>query len=151
MLNIQAILYDGAEINSSDVQSEIVNRGRNPMKVLLVDDEEMIVDVGQRMLSRLGYEVLIAKSGHEALSIYRDNADSIGLVVLDMVLPEMSGGEIYDRLRQMNSQVKVILSSGYGLDSKTSEILSRGCSGFIQKPFNLQSLSETIQKVLNET
>ena len=121
------------------------------MKVLLVDDEEMIVDVGQRMLSKLGYEVLIAKNGQEALSIYRGNADSIGLVVLDMVLPEMSGGEIYDRLKEMNSEVKVILSSGYGLDSKTSEILSRGCSGFIQKPFSLQSLYETIQAVLNKT
>lgn len=120
------------------------------MKILLVDDEEMIVDVGQRMLSRLGYEVLIAKSGQEALSIYQANADSIDLVVLDMVLPQMSGEEIYDQLRQMNSEVKVILSSGYGLDSKVSEIMARGCSGFIQKPFNLQSLSETIQAVLGQ-
>ncbi len=121
------------------------------MKILLVDDEEMIADVGQRMLNKLGYEVLVARSGQEALSIYQNHIDSIDLVVLDMVLPEMSGAEIYDRLRQMNPAAKVIISSGYGLDKDMSEILSRGCSGFIQKPFNLRSLSETIQAVLNKT
>ena len=116
--------------------------------VLLVDDEEIVIGVGRQMLEKLGFSVLTATSGKEALDIYRDNKDRIGLVVLDMIMPGMGAGDTYDALQAFDPSIKVLLSSGYGVDQQTSEIMQRGCKGFIQKPFNMQVLSEKIQEVL---
>jgi PAS domain S-box-containing protein len=118
--------------------------------VLLVDDEKTIIDVGQAMLKELGYRVLTAGSGQEALDLYAKQRKEIGLVILDMIMPGMSGGETYDRLKEVAGDVKVILSSGYSLNGEAREILDRGCSGFIQKPFALEELSRKVAKVLDE-
>jgi CheY-like chemotaxis protein len=117
--------------------------------VLLVDDEEMIIDVGSRMLEKLGYETLTASNGSEAIEIYQSRAEDISLVILDMVMPKISGGETFDRLKELNPVIKVILCSGYSIDGQASEILKRGCNAFIQKPFNLKTLSYHIRAVLN--
>ena len=117
--------------------------------VLLVDDEEMIIDVGKRMLDKLGYETLTAMNGTEALEIYKTRGNDISLVILDMVMPKVSGGETFDRLKQINPTIKVILCSGYSIDGQATEILKRGCNAFIQKPFNLKTLSQHIRAVLN--
>ena len=114
----------------------------------MVDDEEMIIDVGTRMLNKLGYDVLSAVSGEEAIEVYNQNQLKIDLVILDMVMPQISGGEAFDRLRKLNPDVSVILSSGYSIDGQATEILDRGCRAFIQKPFNLQMLAQTIESVL---
>jgi CheY-like chemotaxis protein len=116
--------------------------------VLLVDDEEIVIGVGKQMLEKLGFSVLTAASGKEALNIYRDHKDKIGLVVLDMIMPGMGAGDTYDELQAMDPSIKVLLSSGYGVDQQTSEIMQRGCQGFIQKPFNMQVLSEKIKEIL---
>jgi len=116
--------------------------------VLLVDDEEMIVDVGKRMLDKLGYETLTAMNGAEAIEIYKSRRKEIKLVILDMVMPKISGGETFDRLKKINPAIKVILCSGYSVDSQATEILKRGCTTFIQKPFNLKTLSQNIRAVL---
>lgn len=116
--------------------------------VLLVDDEEIVIGVGRQMLEKLGFSVLTATSGKEALNIYRDHQDEIGLVVLDMIMPGMGAGATYDELQAIDPSIKVLLSSGYGVDHQTSEILQRGCKGFIQKPFNMQVLSEKIKEIL---
>ncbi len=118
--------------------------------VLIVDDEEIVIGVGKQMLEKLGFSVLTATSGKEALDIYRKNKDRIGLVVLDMIMPGMGAGDTYDGLQAIDPSIKVLLSSGYGVDHQTSEILKRGCKGFIQKPFNMQVLSEKIGEILNE-
>ena len=118
--------------------------------VLLVDDEEIVIGVGKHMLERLGFSVLTATSGKEAIDIYRNNKDSIGLVVMDMIMPGMGAGDTYDELQVIDPAIKVLLSSGYGVDQQTSEILNRGCKGFIQKPFNMQVLSEKIGEVLEK-
>jgi signal transduction histidine kinase len=102
--------------------------------ILLIDDEEMIIDIGEELLMELGYKVLIAQSGSEALVVYADNAESIDLVIMDMIMPGMGGGEAYDRLKKINPEVKVLLSSGYSINGQASRILERGCDGFIQKP-----------------
>ena len=117
--------------------------------MLLVDDEQMILDVGTAMLKKLGYTVHIAVSGDAALQFYRDQGAAIDLVILDMVMPGMGGGEIFDRLRALDPSVKVVLSSGYSMDGKASEIMARGCAGFIQKPFNLAQLSEKVTAALS--
>ena len=126
---------------------EKLSRGQGT--VLLVDDEEMIIDVGKRMLDKLGYETLTAMNGTEALEIYKTRGNDISLVILDMVMPKVSGGETFDRLRQINPTIKVILCSGYSIDGQATEILKRGCNAFIQKPFNLKTLSQHIRAVLN--
>ena len=117
--------------------------------VLLVDDEEIVIAVGRQMLERLGFSVLTAENGKEALNVYRNNQNDIDFVVLDMIMPDMGAADTYAELQSINPAIKVLLSSGYGVDQQTSELLTRGCCGFIQKPFNMQSLSENIEQILN--
>lgn len=118
--------------------------------VLLVDDEELVTEVIREILENLGYEVLVARNGSEALDLYRANRDRIALVILDMIMPNVSGGEVFDTLKSMNPDVKVILSSGYSLKGEAAKIMERGCRAFLQKPFNIQSLSKKIRTVLDE-
>ncbi|MFC1813339.1 PAS domain S-box protein [Thermodesulfobacteriota bacterium] len=117
--------------------------------VLLVDDEDMIIEVGRGIIESLGYEVLIAKGGKEAIEIYQKNRDRIDMVILDMIMPELGGGEVYDRLKKVNPDIKVLLSSGYSINGEATEILERGCDGFIQKPFNMETLSKKIRGILD--
>ena len=116
--------------------------------ILLVDDEEMILEVGGPLLQELGYEVLTARSGEEAIEVYQSNMDRIEVVVVDMIMPQMSGGETFDHLKAINPEVKVLLSSGYSINGQAQEILNRGCEGFIQKPFNLMELSQMLRALL---
>jgi two-component system cell cycle sensor histidine kinase/response regulator CckA len=125
-----------------------VRKGRET--VLLVDDEEMIIDVGCGLLGELGYTVIPARSGQEALEIYSARRAEIGLVVMDMVMPGMGGGETFDRLKRINPGVKVLLSSGYSINGQASRIMERGCDGFIQKPFNLRQLSVKVREILDK-
>jgi two-component system cell cycle sensor histidine kinase/response regulator CckA len=118
--------------------------------VLLVDDEDMIIDVAQRMLDKLGYKVFTARDGKEAIEVFRKHKGEIDAIVLDMIMPKMSGGEAFDRIKEMKPEIKVLLSSGYSINGQASEILNRGCNGFIQKPFNLQNLSKSLRSILEE-
>ena len=118
--------------------------------VLLVDDEEMIIDVGKPILEQMGYNVLTATGGKEALDIYEKNKQEIGIVVLDMIMPGMGGGDTYDRLKELNPDIKVLLSSGYSINGQATKILERGCDGFIQKPFNVMGLSRKIRGILDK-
>ncbi|MBW1670147.1 MAG: response regulator [Deltaproteobacteria bacterium] len=117
--------------------------------MLLVDDEVAVRKVCMSILEKIGYRVLSAKDGEEVLELYRNNKDEIDIVLLDMIMPNMSGSEIYDRLKEINPEVKVLLSSGYSIDGEATEILNRGCDGFIQKPFNIKKLSEKLGAILN--
>jgi len=117
--------------------------------VLLVDDEPTILAVSKAMLEFLGYTVHEATSGQEAIAFYRKKKNDIGLVILDMIMPELSGGETFDRIRELNPEAKVMLSSGYSLDGQAQSIMDRGCGGFIQKPFNIEGLSRKIREVLD--
>jgi two-component system, cell cycle sensor histidine kinase and response regulator CckA len=117
--------------------------------ILLLDDEQMVLDVGRPMLEKMGYGVHTASRGPEAIDIYSRHQAEIDLVIIDMIMPEMNGGEVYDRLKQIDPDVRVLLSSGYSMNCDAKEILSRGCNGFIQKPFGLYSLSRKIRTVLD--
>jgi CheY-like chemotaxis protein len=118
--------------------------------ILLVDDEEMIVGVAEQILSTLGYQVLTAKCGKEALDLYKTEMNRIGLVILDMIMPEMGGGEIYERMKEMNPRVKALLASGYNIDGRAMEILDQGCDGFIQKPFRIGDLARKMREILDK-
>jgi CheY-like chemotaxis protein len=117
--------------------------------ILLVDDEEMIIDVGDEILQEMGYRVLSARGGKEAIEIYEKEQDNIDMVILDMIMPDVGGGEAYDKIKRINPNAKVLLSSGYSIDGEASQILERGCNGFIQKPFGMKQLSQTIREVLD--
>ncbi|MBN1828178.1 MAG: PAS domain S-box protein [Deltaproteobacteria bacterium] len=116
--------------------------------ILLVDDESMILDVGSELLRRLGYSVHQARNGNEALSIYTEHLNEIHLVILDMIMPGVGGGDIFDALRELNPDVKVLLASGYSLNGRAQEIIARGCKGFIQKPFSLSALAGKVREIL---
>ncbi len=118
--------------------------------ILLVDDEKMIIGVGKQIIKRLGYDVLTADGGKEAIEIYKENQDKIDLVILDMIMPVMGGGETFEKLKEIDSNVRVLLSSGYSLNSQASEIMAKGCAGFIQKPFYIKEFSQKIADILKE-
>ncbi len=116
--------------------------------VLLVDDEEMILEVEKELLETLGYKVLTARDGKEAVEVYKKKWDKIDLVLMDMVMPNMNGGEAYDRMKEINPRVKALLSSGYSIEGEAKEILARGCDGFIQKPCTIKDLFKKIEEIL---
>ena len=90
-----------------------------------------------------------AASGPAAIEIFEKEWERVHIVILDMIMPGMSGGEAYDRLREVDPNVKVLLSSGYSMDGQAKKILERGCRGFIQKPYNLRDLSKKIRQILD--
>ncbi|MGD9234290.1 MAG: response regulator, partial [Desulfobacterales bacterium] len=92
-----------------------------------------------------------ARGGKEAIQIYQKNKDHIDMIILDMIMPDIGGSEVYDTIKAIDPEVKVLLSSGYSVDGQATEILKRGCNGFIQKPFNIRSLSIKIREVLNKS
>jgi PAS domain S-box-containing protein len=118
--------------------------------ILLVDDEDMIIEVGEKLLKKLGYKVMVSKSGKEAIDVYGKNMNNIDLIVLDMIMSGMGGGDTYDQLKEINPAIKVLLSSGYSINGQAQEILDRGCNGFIQKPFNMKELSKKIEGILDQ-
>lgn len=127
---------------------QLIKKGKGT--ILFVEDEKWIIDVTKEMLESIGYACFTAENGNDALSMYTEKGSEIDLVILDMVMPGMGGGEIFDKLKEINSEVKVILSSGYGINGKASEILSRGCCDFIQKPFKIETLSKKIKAALGK-
>jgi PAS domain S-box-containing protein len=122
---------------------------RGTGKILLVDDEDMIIEVGTELLQEIGYHVLIARNGREAIEIVSETHPD--LVILGMIMPDMGGGETYDRLNEISPGIRVLLSSGYSIDGQATEILKRGCNGFIQKPFNIEELSQKLREILELT
>jgi PAS domain S-box-containing protein len=118
--------------------------------ILLVDDEEVILKVGKYLLVTMGYQVLIARDGKEAIEVYNRNQHDINMVLLDMIMPGMGGGEAYDRMKEIDPDLKVLLSSGYSIDGEATKILKRGCNGFLQKPFNMEELSVKIREILDK-
>jgi CheY-like chemotaxis protein len=102
------------------------------------------------MLEKLGYTVLAAKNGTEAVDIFKANKDKIKMVILDIIMPDMGGGEVYDKINAINPDMKVLISSGYSVDGQAIELLERGCDGFMQKPFTLEELSGKITQILKK-
>ena len=122
------------------------NSNRQPV-ILFADDDELCLDVGVKILQKLGYSVLQARDGQEALEVFESNKDSVDLVILDMRMP-YNGGRAFDQLKQIKSDVKVLIASGYTEDQQIREMFKQGCIGFIQKPFSVNLLSDKIMKAL---
>jgi two-component system cell cycle sensor histidine kinase/response regulator CckA len=109
----------------------------------------VVIAVSEEILKSLGYNVLTARGGREAIEKYTANWERISLVILDMVMPEMGGGETFDGLKEINPHVKAILASGYSLNAQAIKIMEKGCYAFIQKPFTISSLAQKIREALD--
>ncbi len=143
-----AIFLPLAEIQAEKVQPPAVARREGHGRILIVDDEEIVADVVSETLSDMGYETIVAKSGGEALEVFKARKEEIDLLLVDMIMPDMSGVELMSRLRQLEPGVRGVLSSGYTNDAKADDILKAGAIGFIQKPFSADALGETVAKAL---
>ena len=116
--------------------------------ILVVEDEELVADLARDILQRFGYSVLVVSNGREAIDLYRQRSKDIAAVVLDMIMPEMDGGEVFQRLRAFNPQVKVIVSTGCDCAPNIDEILQQGAIGLIQKPFRIAELAEAVSEAV---
>lgn len=116
--------------------------------ILFADDDDLCLDVGVKMLQKLGYEVLDARDGKEALEVFNENKNEIDLVILDMKMPH-NGSTTFSQLKKINADVKVLIASGYTEDQQIREMQKQGCYGFIQKPFSIRTLSQQVTNALN--
>jgi CheY-like chemotaxis protein len=114
--------------------------------VLVVDDEPMVLAFVEEALKKLGYKVLTAVDGQQAGEVYSSHANQIDMVLLDMVMPGITGLEVCRRLRGINPKVKVILSSGYSSGDVAREARLAGAMGFIGKPYSLEELSRALHR-----
>jgi CheY-like chemotaxis protein len=119
--------------------------------ILLVDDEKSIMDVVGEMIKGLGYRLMTAENGENAVDVYRANPGRIDLVIMDMIMPGLGGGAAIDAIRAENPDARIILCSGYSLNGEAQDILKRGgVISFMQKPFELADLSQKIRGVLDK-
>lgn len=116
--------------------------------ILVIDDEIVLRDMARMMLEECGYKTVVAEDGKEGLKIFKKQHAEIDGVLLDMVMPRMSGKETYKKMKEIDPDVKVLLSSGYKQDKRISSVLNMGARGFIQKPYDLKALSIAIKKYL---
>jgi CheY-like chemotaxis protein len=116
--------------------------------ILLVDDDEAIAGIGKESLESLGYNVLIATNGDDGLKLYLKYRNSISLVIIDLIMPEMSGGELFDRLKEIDPHIKVLFTTGCNSNDEVKDILRRGCNGFIRKPFGIERLSCKLKEIM---
>ena len=136
------------------------NRERQPMTepdalprgtetLLIVDDQETVWDFLIEALQNLGYSVLLAENGEDAVSIYRDNPSQIDLVLLDMVMPRLGGHGTFYQIRAIDPDAKILLSSGFVQEGAVQDLLDNGAAGFIAKPHRLPKLTKAIRDVLD--
>ena len=117
-------------------------------RILLVDDEIIVRNVAQKMLQRAGFSVLVAQSGWEALQLLEQYGSEIVCIILDLTMPAMDGAKTLEAIRKINTQIPVILSSGYGEEEATSRLHKHQIAAFLQKPYKASTLVKTLQDVL---
>ena len=118
---------------------------------LIADDEEAVRTVGKHMIKKLGYDVLTAVDGLEAIEIFREHADKIVGVLLDLTMPHKDGAQVFREIRALKPDIKVILSSGYNEQDATQQFVGKGLAGFIQKPYVTRDLTKKIKEVMGLT
>ncbi|MEJ2158071.1 MAG: PAS domain S-box protein [Desulfobacteraceae bacterium] len=123
---------------------------RGSETVLIVDDDPMASQVGREILERWGYRVMVAESGKEAIEIYAEYKEQIHLVLLDVILPDLTGDQVYFKLRKVSPDIQVIVTSGYNVNQQIANLLNCGCVDFVQKPFQSMSLSSKVRAALDK-
>ena len=133
------------ELLSCSNDNSVKGRGET---ILLVDDERHLRGMAKRLLEGLGYHILLAESGEEAVQIYKHQGQAISLIILDVMMEGMSGSETYDQLVVIDPEVKVLVSSGYNRNGAPKELLEKGVKGFVQKPYGIDEINESIRQAL---
>ena len=150
--NQSAIIYFPFATEQNNADDELANYsvqdGPEPKTILLVDDEDMIWDVISDMLQQLGYRIILAGDGKEAVEIYSANPGLIDLVILDMLMPNMGGRETFFLLKELDPNVKVLASSGYVSQEEIQDVMDAGAAGFLRKPYRLADLARKIHEIL---
>jgi two-component system cell cycle sensor histidine kinase/response regulator CckA len=117
--------------------------------ILLIDDEEIVINTSEMMLKSLGYKVIKAHSGYEGLQLFEENKSKIDLIISDFEMPKMNGKEVMNKLRKIDPQIKVMLSSGALTDEDETEVRNEGFNGFIKKPYNMNTLCMKMAEIIN--
>ncbi len=141
-------MSDKAEEMTGVVMESKVPGGRET--ILLVDDEEVLRNLGHEILTNKGYTVFLASNGLEAIQWYEKQEGNIDLVILDMIMPKMDGVETYKHLKAMNSSLKILISSGYSHDSPSHTDFQNGIEGFVQKPYKIDALTKKVREILDK-
>jgi CheY-like chemotaxis protein len=124
--------------------TEIPSAIRGKGSILVVDDEEVVRQVAARMLKSLGYQVICIGTAQEALDYYQRRIRDIDLIVVDLIMPDMSGKAVFERLREINPRARIVISSGYNQDASIEALIGAGARGFLQKPYRLNQLSAAL-------
>ena len=135
--------------SKKEFEAKIDSSSEQGKTILLIDDEEMVINISEMMLKKLGYKVLKAHSGSEGLQLFEKNKFMIDLIISDLEMPEMNGEEVMDRLREIDPQIKVMLSSGSLTDKDEQYVMNKGFNGFLKKPYDLDTLCEKMAEILN--
>lgn len=123
-------------------------RSSSRLRLLMVDDEEIVREAARVILSELGYEVLTVSDGREAVDLFRQHSGRFDLVIVDLSMPVMGGAECYRALRQIDPRVRVLLSTGHALEDEARRLLHEGAVGFVQKPYTMHQLAIRVREVL---
>jgi len=142
------IFLPAIEAKVKEIKKQKIEPVKGTGTILVIEDEEMLMDVSRAILERLGYRVLAAQNGKEAIDIAKTFDGDIDLAILDILLPDMGGKAIYPLLMEARPKLKVIICSGYSIDGPAKEILDAGAQDFIQKPFAIAEISKKLKKVL---
>jgi DNA-binding NtrC family response regulator len=119
--------------------------------ILVVDDEEGVRALGQAVLGECGYTVLMAEDGAQGLEVYQAHREEIALVVLDVIMPQMNGLECLRRLRELDPQVKVLISTGYTARDLAEELVAEGALGVVEKPFRIRDFAVAVRTALDQS
>jgi CheY-like chemotaxis protein len=128
-------------------KAEIICSSGQGKTILLIDDEEMVINIIEMMLKEIGYKVLKAHNGYEGLQLFKTNKSEIDLIISDLEMPNMNGNEVLDKLREIDPEIKVMLSSGALTDMDEQEVIDSGFDGFLKKPYSITTLCEKMSEV----
>ena len=118
--------------------------------VLVVDDEQLVRELARDILKRYGYTVLMASGGEEAVELYRQHADKIAMVILDILMPDVDGVETFRRIREIDPAARVVISSGYDEDHAGEKVLQAGAAAFFQKPYRIAELLKVVREAIEQ-
>lgn len=118
--------------------------------ILIIDDDQMVRHIARAIIEKLGYRVIEAENGEQAIRIIKAYDQTVDLAILDIVLPDIRGDELFGMIRQLRPSVKILLSSGYSLNKAIQDILDTGADGFIQKPYSYKSMETRLKDMLPE-
>jgi DNA-binding NtrC family response regulator len=132
-----------------EFESRSIDMGKEDRTALIVDDEEIMLDIESFMLQKIGFNTLKAINSVEACRLYEDKKEHIEIVVLDMCMPDENGTGTYKRLKRMNPNIRVLISSGLEKNRDVDEILNDGQNGFIKKPFKFDEFTSNVNTILS--